>query len=128
MPLLTCPECGKRSHVRRYLLGHTVKCPSCKGRFLAKTPLISPRRWLKPSHPAGMALAIVLFVATAALVAETVWAAVSAKENTVLHQAMQQPTLIGNGFINVYAAIACCLLGGILFYRWRRGQKRRQRG
>jgi hypothetical protein len=127
MPLLTCPECGKRSRVRRNLLGQSVRCPSCKGRFLAKRPWLSPRRWLKPSHPVGAALAILFFVAAVAFVSEAVWTATHAEEGKVLHQAMQQATLIGNGFVNIYAAIACCLLGGMLFYRWRRAQKRRQR-
>jgi len=126
MPLLTCPECGKRSHVRRKLLGQTVRCPSCKGRFLAKAPLVSPRKWLRPSHPVGVALAVVMFVGAVALVSEAIWIALRAHDEKVLHQAMQQPTVIGNGFINVYAAIGCCLLGGMLYYRWRRAQTRRR--
>src|SRR2546426_11820600 len=114
MPLLTCPECGKRSRVRRHLLGQSVRCPSCKGRFLAKAAFASPRRWLRPSHPAGVALAVVLFVAAVALLSEAIWAGLSGgQEDKVLHQAMQQPTIIGNGLINVYAAIGCCLLGGM---------------
>jgi DNA-directed RNA polymerase subunit RPC12/RpoP len=126
MPLLTCPECGKRSRVRRHLLGQSVRCPSCKGRFLAKTPRVSPSRWVRPSHPFGLALAAVLFVAAVVLVAEAIWVALHAQDGMILHQAMQQPTFIGNGFINIYAAIGCCLLGGMLFYRWRYANKRRR--
>ncbi|HTK75987.1 MAG TPA: hypothetical protein VL371_12060 [Gemmataceae bacterium] len=126
MPLLTCPECGKRSHVRRHLLGQSVRCPSCKGRFLAKAPLLAPRRWIRPSHPVGVAAAVLLLVAAVALVAEAIWVALHAQDGMILHQAMQQATSIGNGFINIYAAIGCCLLAGMLFYRWRYANKRRR--
>jgi hypothetical protein len=124
MPLLTCPECGKRSRVRRHLVGQSVRCPSCKGRFLAKAPLVSPRRWIRPSHPIGFALAVVCFVAAVLLVGETIWVVQHAQDGMIFHQAMQLPTLIGNGFINIYAAIGCCLLGGMFFYRWRYANKR----
>ena len=127
MPLLTCPECGKRSRVRRHLLGQTVRCPTCKGRFLAKAPLLSPRRWIRPSHPVGLGLAVLFFVLAVVLITEMIWVVLHAQEGMILHQAMQQPTLIGNSFINIYAAIGCSLLGGMLLYRWQRAQKRKQR-
>jgi hypothetical protein len=122
MPVLICPQCGAKSYARRHLIGQTVRCPSCPARFKATGPAFSPRQWLKPSHPAGLWLAWLLFAAAAAFAAATVWAAVDA--GGPLHQAIRGPAVVGTGLTCLYITLGCAVAGGLLTYRWKHAHRR----
>ena len=38
-----CPTCGRRLHIRVELLGKSVVCQHCRGRFIASDPTSRPR-------------------------------------------------------------------------------------